>query len=237
MRHSLGFLAATLAAAVSAHAQRGLVRPTDYEYLERNLPHKHAVPRLTGTTLRLPEWSVGTVVMRTGAVKKDQWLKYDLASEKLLWRRPQGDSVEVFMTLLKRFTLRDSAQHRTLVYELYPEVRTEEPLLRTVFFGVQYDSGRTALLSRERRRVHTTTGGGVLATSKSAQWVSETEYYLKLPNNRLVPVRLNRKSLITGLGETHRAQLEAYAAEHDLNLNTEDGAEKLLAFFDSIKPN
>lgn len=208
----------------------------NYDYINRELGHKRDGQAVSGSPYLLPNWAVGTVTMRTGNVQRQQWLKYDLSAGRLLWRRPQGDSVELFTTMVREFTLRDSTAHQTHVFRLYPEIQTEQPVLRATFFDVRYDVGRTALLRQLTRQIQTQSSSGALTTVKKSAWSSRTLYYLKLPNQVLVPVRLSSRSVLDALAPQYRERASTYATQQQLNLNKEPDVVRLLTYYDSLQP-
>lgn len=208
----------------------------NYDYVNRELGRKRDGQATTGSPYLLPDWALGTVAMRTGNVQRQQWLKYDLSAARLLWRRPQGDSVELFTTMVREFTLRDSATHQTHVFRLYPEARTELPVLRATFLDVRYDAGRTALLRHLTRQIQTQTSSGALTTIKKSAWSNKTAYYLKLPDQTLVPVRLSTRSVLDALAPQYREQAGAYVSQQQLNLSKEADVVRLLTYYDSLQP-
>lgn len=239
MRFSYLLLPALLlSAAGAAQAQRANEggKLNDYDYINRELGHRRDGKAATGSPYLLPNWALGTVAMRTGNVQRQQWLKYDLSAGQLLWRRPQGDSVELFTTVVREFTLRDSAAHQTHVFRLYPDVKTEQPVLRATFFEVCYDAGRTALLRHLMRQIHTQSSNGTMTTVKQSEWISRATYYLKRPDQTLVPVRLSSRSVLDALAPQHREQASAYISQQQLNLTKEADVVRLLAYYDTLQP-
>ncbi|MBC6698963.1 hypothetical protein [Hymenobacter sp. BT190] len=239
MRYPYFWLLITLALLTNpTHAQRADEggRLSNYDYINRELGRKRDGLAATGSPYLLPGWALGTVAMRTGNVQRQQWLKYDLSDGRLLWRRPQGDSVELFTTMVREFTLRDSATHQTHVFRLYPDVKTEQPVLRATFFDVRYDAGRTALLRQLTRQVQTQSSSGALTTVKKAMWSSKTLYFIKRPDQVLVPIRLNGRSVLEALAPQYRAQASTYSSQQQLNLSQEVDVVRLLAYYDSLQP-
>ncbi|WBA42652.1 hypothetical protein [Hymenobacter canadensis] len=225
-----------LAGAAQAQRANEGGRLNNYDYINRELGHRRDGQPATGSPFLLPGWALGTVLLRTGNVQRGQWLKYDLSAERLLWRRPQGDSVELFTTLVREFTLRDSATHQTHLFRLYPEVKTEQPVLRATFFDVRYDAGRTALLRHLTRQVRTQSSNGAMTTVKKSEWSSKTVYFLKLPDQALVPVRLSSRSVLDALAPQYQAQASAYVSQQQLNLNKEADVVRLLTYYDRLQP-
>jgi hypothetical protein len=208
----------------------------NYDYLNQELGHLRYGPPPGGSPFVLPQWALGTVTMRTGNVQRQQWLKYDLSTAQLLWRRPQGDSLELFTTLVREFTLRDLAAHQTHVYRLYPELITEQPLLRATFFDVRYDAGRSALLCQRKRQVWAQSSSAALNTTKKSEWSTTERFFVKRPDQTLVPIKLNNRSVVAALGEQHKASVMAYVSKERLNLSQEADVVRLLAYYDSLQP-
>lgn len=238
MRYCCSLLLALLVPLTAAMAQRADEgsKLNNYDYINRELGRKRDGPPPTGSPLLLPAWALGNVTMRAGNVQRQQWLKYDLAAGHLLWRRPQGDSVELFTTLVREFTLRDSSVHQTHTFRLYPEVKTDKPVLRNVFFDVRYDAGRTALLRQLTRQVSTQSSSGALTTLKKSVWSTHETYFLKLPDQTLIPVRLNSRSMLDALPAQYRQIVTAYSKRQQLDLRREADVLRLLTYYDSLQP-
>lgn len=218
----------------SVAAQRTFTQPTNYDYINQELSHKRSRMSTSGSPLLLPQWSLGQVRLRNGNVQANQWLKYDLARETVMCRRPQGDSIELFSTLISGFSLRDSAQHYTYTYRLYPEIEAPTPAMRAVFFDVRYDHGQLALLRRTQRRTVSRNTSSSLTSTASMSWQTEAHYFLKLPNNQLKPVRLAPKSLLETLPEPQQTAAAAYVKSQSLDLRQEPDVIRLLAYCDGL---
>jgi hypothetical protein len=143
-------------------------------------------------------------------------------------------SLELFTTLVREFTFRDSAAHQTYVYRLYPELITEQPLLRTTFFDVRYDAGRSALLCQRKRQVRAQSSSGALNTTKKSEWSTTERFFVKRPDQALISVKLNNRSVVAALGEQHKAFVTAYVSKERLNLSQEADVVRLLAYYDSV---
>jgi hypothetical protein len=128
------------------------------------------------------------------------------------------------------FTVGDSARGLQLHYRRYLNTRVEKPDLRTAFFEVHYDAGRTALLCQ---RVHNpslpmanlngfTGGNDVL------------RYYLKTSDNRLLHVKLQADELLAALPPVQQPALTAYCQQQHLDLHRETDVVKLLQYADHL---
>ncbi|AYA36044.1 hypothetical protein D3Y59_02600 [Hymenobacter oligotrophus] len=229
-------LVALACAPALAQSRAGLTAPTNADIIDSQLAKgKGSAARstTTGSPFLFAHWASGQVVS-TSLGPRRALLKYDLAQNRLLVRRPAGDSAEVMLAQLTEFTLRDSARGEQYTFRLYPNIRAPKPALRATFWDVRYDAGRTALLRHRTRAVFHRGNSPSLAGTTGAAWHDMSAYYLKLPDNTLAPVRLSGRSVLEALGPTHAPALQAYVAQQRLKLTDEADVAKLLAYYDSL---
>lgn len=224
-------------ASTSAFGQAALspVVATDPEYINRELAKgkgNTGIPAV-GTPFLMPYWSRGNVLMTTGRVPSP-WLKYDLAKERLLWRRAANDSLELDTSLITEFSLADSLQGKTYTYRRYLSARIASFTLRTAFFEVKYDEGKSALLRRRTRTLFGGNNGPSLAGRQAGKWQEVSTFYLKHADNVIEPVKLNSKAVLATLGKEKAPLLSAYAARERLDLSQEADVVKLLKYYDSL---
>ena len=240
MRLTYLLLAALAAASYStAQAQitRGGTARSDLEVISQQLgggKGMKSVGEATGTPLLLPYWTQGRVLTINGPVGP-VWLKYNLVSGELLWRRPAGDSLEVNTAQVKEFTLGDSLRGNRATFRRYLAARMEEPALRTTFFEVCYDAGRSALLrQRTKQLAYATSAGPSLTESRPPAWQASAQYFVKRTDNTILPVRLTEKAVLEALGPAQMPALAAYAKHEHLALKKESDVAKLLAYYDTL---
>ena len=188
---------------------------------------------VTGSQFLLPYWTRGNVKMPSGAVPRP-WLKYDLAGERLLWRRPTGDSLQLNTDQMTEFSLRDSLRGKTYTYRRYLTARIAPLPLRTAFFEVLYDAGHSALLRRCTRVLFHGSNGPSLESHPESKWMETNVFYLKHGDNIIDPVRLKEKSVLTTLGSEKEPALSAYTFREHLNLSKEADVIKLLQYYDTL---
>lgn len=224
----------------TAHAQqtsRGATAPTNLEYVSQQLEKgkgSAALPGVQGTPLLAPYWTQGRVLTTNGPVAR-VWLKYNLASGQLLWRRPAGDSLELNTAQISEFTLGDSLRGTRATFRRYLAARIEAQALRTAFFEVRYDAGHAALLCQRARNVaHATSSGPSLTEGRPPSWQESTQYFVKRTDNVVLPVRLTEKSLLEALGPAQAPALTAYAKHEHLALKKEGDVARLLAYYDTL---
>lgn len=231
----VGLLVAAAAPAAVAQAALSQVLPTDPEYINRELAKgKGRINMLAaGTPFLMPYWSRGNVQMTTGRVPRP-WLKYDLAKERLLWRRSPNDSLELDTSLVTEFSLADSLRAKIYTYRRYLAARIASVPLRTAFFEVTYDEGKSALLRRRTRTVIGSSGSGSLAGNQAGKWQETSTFYLKNADNAIDPVKLNAKAVLAALGRSKAPLLTAYIDRERLNLSQETDVVKLLRYYDTL---
>lgn len=174
-----------------------------------------------GTTYLFSYWTKGVLRSYIGA-PRHAWVKYNLMDRQLITRTTAGElTVEhvVKMDTLREFTIGDSAQNLRVVYRRYLQARVAKPALRTAFFEVHYDAGRTALLCQ---RTNFSNRADVL------------EYFVKTTDNRILPVKLDAEPLLGALGPGYAPALAAYARQHRLELSQEADVVRLLAYCDTL---
>lgn len=187
----------------------------------------------SGNRFLLPYWTRGNVKMTTGTVPRP-WLKYDVAGERLLWRRPAGDSLELNTNEIAEFSLGDSLRGKAYTYRRYLTARIENVALRTAFFEVRYDAGHAALLLRRNRMLFHNNNGPSLEGRPGDKWIETITYFVKRTDNVIEPVRLSSKSILGALGKEKAAPLNAYVTSEHLKLSEEADVVKLLKYYDTL---
>ena len=232
----VSLLVATTTPAAFAQASLNPMLASNPDYINRELAKGKGqfnnMP-VAGTPFLVPYWSRGHVRMTTGNVSRP-WLKYDLAKNRLLWRRTATDSLELDTSLITEFSLADSIRGTAYTYRRYLATRIANLALRTVFFEVSYDEGKAALLRRRTRTLLSSSTGSSLAGRQASKWQEANTFYLKRSDNVIEPVKLNTKSVLTALGQERAPLLAAYATREGLDLSQPADVVKLLKYYDSL---
>ncbi|HLK98247.1 MAG TPA: hypothetical protein VK364_10810 [Hymenobacter sp.] len=71
-------------------------------------------------------------------------------------------------------------------------------------------------------------------TTKKSEWSDTERFFVKRPDQTLVPVRLSNRSILEALGEQHKASAAAYVSQERLNLSKEADVVRLLAYYDTL---
>lgn len=230
------FLAACALPASAQTYGRSLTAPTNLEFISQQLGNGKGGPALVGvvgTPDVAPGWTLGRVQTTNGPVGR-VWLKYNLATDQLLWRRPVGDSLELNTAQIREFTLGDSLRGTRITLRRYLSARIEAMPLRTAFFEVRYDAGKAALLCQRTKRVVRGGSGPSLTEGRPPSWQETTEYFLKRHDNVILPVRLGEKTVLAALGADHAPDLAAYVKREHLALRKDADVVRLLAYYDTL---
>ena len=220
----------------SALAQVGPVVPrlgesmADAIFRERfNLPATtDKVPAAPPVFYPVLYWTRGILQTYTGAVSRP-WLKFDIINQQLYSRSAADEPEAVNMADLRAFAVGDSLSGTRHVYRRYLNARLENAALRTAFFEVRYDAGRTVLLC------YRVIAEGVANGQGSAARRERITYFIKAANgNLIVPVELNQRAVLTALKPVHKSALAAYADEKALKLSRERDVIRLLAYYDGL---
>ena len=223
-------------AVYAQHVGRGVTSPSNLEYisqqLEKGKGNKLAVGA-RGSALLVPYWTRGSVLTANGPVGP-VWLKYDLGSAQLLWRRPAGDSLELNTAQVTEFTMGDSLRGTRATFRRYPLARIESPALRTAFFEVCYDAGKSALLRQRTKIIVSSSGGPSLTEGRLPSWQESLQYFVKRTDNRVMPVRLTEKAVLENLGPAHQSELAGHVKRERLNLRKPEDVARFLAYYDTL---
>ena len=186
------------------------------------------VPTAPPVFYPVPYWTRGILQTYTGTVSRP-WLKFDAINQQLYSRSATDEPEAVNMNNLRAFAVGDSLSGTRRVYRRYLNARLANAALRTAFFEVRYDAGRTVLLC------HRVIAERVAHRQGSAARRERVAYFLKEPNsNLLVPVDLSQKALLAALKPVHRSALAAYAGGKSLQLKRERDVIRLLAYYDGL---
>ncbi len=216
---------------------RGLVVPNNLEFISQQLEHGKGIrhnANAKGTPMLSDSWTLGRVHIQQ-TTYASVWLKYNLVTNQLLWRRPAGDSLELNTAQITEFSLGDSLLGKRAAFRRYLTARIEAPELRTRFFEVRYDAGHAALLRLRTKQLSSSSGNSPSLNEASPPWWTEsTQYYVKRTDNTVVPVRLTEKALLEALGPEHAPELTAYAKQAKLSLKKEADVVRLITYYDTL---
>ena len=178
------------------------------------------------------KWTIGILQPYAGPPERT-WVKYNATDRQLVARHTtnENEAVRVVdMDLLREFTVGDSLLGMRLTYRRYLDSRVEKATLRTAFYEVHYDAGRTALLCH-RNHIPAIPVAGEASFAGTDDVLS---YFLKTPTNDIVPVNLKANDILAALGTNHQPALKAYISQQHLDLSREADVVQLLRYHDDL---
>jgi hypothetical protein len=177
-------------------------------------------------------WSLGILQPYNGPARR-AWLMYNTITRQLVERvtkRKLDTPTAVDMDLLREFAVGDSSLNMRITYRRYLNTRVARASLRTAFYEVHYDAGRTALLCQ---RTHSL-GQSPIDKGGFTGRYDILRYFIKNTDNQIIPVALSAKEIIAALEPAHTADLTAYAQAQHLDFEVEKDIVRLLAYHDSL---
>ena len=178
---------------------------------------------VVGNPYLLDVWTVGNVKFTDSTYAANKELKYDIL-ENLLVVRGDGDVENTFKDPVSEFTLSVPGKVR-LFKNGFTGVSN---ISHETFFEVLYN-GKFKLLKREVKSIVESKGYNTATVTRKIEGV--TTYYIAKPDNSVVLVKNNEKSILAAMG---KPELSQYVKENKLNLKNEEDIIKLLTYFSSL---
>lgn len=161
------------------------------------------VRQYAGSPYFIEEWSRGAVVLNNGQIAKDLLLRYDGFSDRLIWLLPTEGNKQVSIDkyLVEGFVLHqaDTSYHFSRIdvsgltgftdNQVFLQVLQQGKFSFLAFRGVR-QSSRLGSVTDPQGRVR-----------QALTLISETKYFLQLPDGSLKRVRLNRRSFMQAVGD------------------------------------
>ena len=197
---------------------------------QREAAKPKPAPLIDGSRWVAPYWTRGRLVPIVGAPSRP-WLKYDVAAQRLLTRTADEAPQLVDTNPLREFSVGDSLLGTRRTFRRYLRARVADPALRTVFFEVCYDAGRSALLRRRRYTFFPKEPGTTVRRGAQRETIV---FFVADAAHTLTPVKLTPEAILAALAPTHHAALTAYARQQRLKLDREPDIIRLLTYYDTL---
>ncbi len=184
---------------------------------------------LRGTPYLIPTWSKGEIELISGKTYAGVPLKFDASSQNLVMLRPaMKDSLILYANQIKRFAFQDD-DGNAFLYRRYPDLKTDDAALKEGYFQVLY-VGKNTLLKRVSKTIRKADyKQAYSADVRFDSYQESVDYYLLRPDQTLVKLKRNRKSLSEALGGDEAA-LKAFAEQEKLSFKTDTDMAKLVKF-------
>jgi hypothetical protein len=180
---------------------------------------------MRGSPYLLSNWTPADITYANNKTATDVLVKYDVYSNQLVMRRPQGDSV-VIISPVSGFLLKDVSSGKNRVFSRFNDAKTDDPSLKEELLEVLYE-GKTALLIRYDKTIQKASYQGAYSANRPYDELQdEKNYYLRKPDQTFVKTKLNKKQLLDHLTAT--AALKKWVDTEKLDLKKEADVVRLL---------
>jgi len=177
---------------------------------------------LEGSPYLFPQWEIATVKFSPGINSLTENIKYDLL-EDILVAKGENDQEYSFKDMPAEFILSNTKEIYRNGFEPVDGMTVK------TFYNVIYD-GKVKFLKKVTKTVIESKGYNTATVTKKV--AETTNYYLVLGNNTTVKVKNNEKGFISILGKGD--ELSKYIKENKIDLKTNEGAVKLLTYYDTL---
>lgn len=185
-----------------------------------------------GTPFLQGEWLPGEVWTSSGSHIKKALLKYDAYKDELLFQM-KGYTQVAIKTNVTAFLLLDAEQGDSLYFVKKTIALPGSRQLANEYFQLLYD-GPSQLLKKHSKVLQRADYQGAYSSGKTYdEFISETQYYLRLPTGSYQKVKLNKKSLLKILDQ-HPQALKSYLKLHPPAWKSAAYLCELLGYYDSL---
>ncbi|MDJ1503283.1 hypothetical protein [Xanthocytophaga agilis] len=185
---------------------------------------------LRGSPYLLPHWCNADVTLANSKIQNDVPVKYDIYSNRLVMRRPQGDSAIVVSSSVKGFLLKDVLTGQNRLFERFPDLKTDDTILKEEYLEVLYE-GKTALLVRYDKKVLKASYQGAYSSGRTYdELMDDKSYYIRKTDGTINKVKLGKKAVLEQLNASD--DLKKFVEKEKLDLKETKDVIRLMEFAD-----
>ena len=175
-----------------------------------------------GTAFYVADWRPGEVTIANTMTPYKGQFKLDVMNDRLMVKRPTGDSIWVATDRVSAITLDPTTPDQTAVhFRRFDRARSDEALLQTALLRVINEGAYGALVQLPVRRLYKAAPNDPYSMHATTNEIrDESVYYVIRPDQTAIKVKLNRRSLTEAMGDAGR-QLDLHARANNLSLKTE----------------
>jgi len=190
---------------------------------------------IQGSPYWYQQWLPGKIKFENNVadIEKTE-IKYDPFASFVIVKTTSKDSLILEADKVKEFTLNlPNGEQGNIAFRKFPNLKVDDPKLKSTFFQVIQEGNTAALKNLKKTLLKANFKGGYSANRTSDEIISETNYYILKPDQSLIKVKLNRKSIIGALSDKESA-LSEYIKKEKLALQSEDDLKKVVNYYNSI---
>jgi hypothetical protein len=175
-----------------------------------------------GTPFYVSDWRAGEAILANTMTPYKGEFKLDVMNDRLMVKRPGGDSIWVSTDRLTAITLNPAATNEPAVhFRRFELVKSDEQFLQMALLRVLNEGAYGALVQLPIRRFYKAAPNDPYSLHATTNEIrDESVYYVIRPDQMAVKVKLNRRSLTDAMGDVGK-QLELHAKANNLSLKTE----------------
>jgi hypothetical protein len=186
-----------------------------------------------GTPFLSDQWARGAVSFRDGKTHENLPLKLDLYANEVLYKRPAGDSVFLNTRNIRQLTIIDDATGASLLFKNQPFSSDAQFKPKSDFYQVIYEGKSGFYLKRRKSILKANYTGAYNEGRAYDEFVNESIYYLRKPDNSLEKIKLNKSSVLSALKDK-QSQVKSFVSKEKLALKEEADVVKVLEYYDSL---
>lgn len=179
-------------------------------------------------------WNTGTVVLTNGKSFHNVLLKIDLYGNEIIARRQSGDSIIILANSIRKVSLTDVQTGRKYHFEKASSITGEQPGLHENYLDVLHQGKYMLLAERRKIRIKATASTHGYSPNKPYdEFVNETVYFIRKPDQPLEKIKLTRKGLLDVFPD-HQQEIKSFISQKQLNPKDEAHAIQIFAYSESL---
>ncbi|QHT68673.1 hypothetical protein GXP67_19495 [Rhodocytophaga rosea] len=186
-----------------------------------------------GSPFLFDQWNAGTVTLTNGKVLTNIPLKIDLYGNEIIAKRQSGDSIIIFSNSIQKVSLTENRTGREFMFEKISSINGEPPVVREGYLDVLYKGKYLLLAERRKNLIKANYSGGYNAGKPYDEFVTETDYYVKKPDQKPEKLRLTKKAILEVFPD-HQQELKTFISQNQMDFKNEIQVAQVFEYYDSL---
>lgn len=187
-----------------------------------------------GTPYFYEDWADATITSKN-TVFKDLQVKFNVVENELFYRNAAGKEFILKAQFVDDFTLKGKTAVYPVTFKKYEALASEDIKLAGTFVIPVYDGKQVQLVKLPQKLLIKANFDGPYKSGNTYdEFRDEQVYYLIGPGRAVSKTKLNKRALLKALPGNQQDELENYIKAGQLDVNTEAGWAKVLAYYESL---
>ena len=174
-------------------------------------------------------WILGMAKLSDGNTYKDLFLKYDVLSNRLIFKYTLNDSALAFKVSPVEFVLQSPDAAGRSMYFCNGFAATDGATDKTFYWVMS--QGTVKLLKRVKKQVQV--GSGEMNGNVKKRTILESDSYYIAKGNSPVMVKKDKKAILTVLSD-QADQLQKYISDNHLDLKKDNDLKQLIDYYNEL---